>query len=134
MGKASRRKNERKSADVIRQFQQKYKPGGNPAMLRALCMDCIDFMQREYPHYAWGIKPSVDGSMIEIVCDVPGISTRHGYEIRTMDVENVTQRRPVLRNIGGEILERFGLARHARTEAGDVKGTRNTLGQLQPEL
>ena len=133
MGRAARRKAERNQSAMI----QRQRVGGyqkaDPSLLNALCRDCVDFLQAEYPFYAWGVCPSPDGSMIDIVCDAPGISTRHGFSVYTTTVENVTLRRPTLRQAGGEVLERFNLARHKRTEASEVQGQRNTLGQLQPQ-
>ena len=131
MGKASRRKQQSASftARRVNVFRE-----GDPIMLKALCMDCVDYIQKIYPHVAWGIKPSEDGSMIELVADVPGIDTRHGFMIRTQDIENVTMRRRNLMNMGGEILERFGMSRHKKTEVAEIMGKRNTRGQLQPEL
>lgn len=105
----------------------------NPVLVRNLCVACANYLQKTYPSYAWGVKPSVDLSMIEIVAFAPDISQQHGFMYKTQSLQNYTDRNRLLSKAGGEILERYHLARHRRTDTSEVALARNTRGTILPE-
>ena len=104
---------------------------GSPTLQRALALEIADLAQTLYPWYAWGVRVTDDGgSCIELVCTVEGVDQQHGWIFHTKAIQEVTGRRKAVEHACGEILERFGLARHRKTEIGEVVGNRNARGDL----
>jgi len=104
----------------------------DPVLIRALCADIAGIAQREYPWYAWGVRATADGSMIEMICDVPGLATTEGWMFSTERIQQVSGRTRMIRAACGEILERFGLSRERKTPLADVAAHlyRDTRGEL----
>jgi hypothetical protein len=98
-----------------------------------LCLDCMDTLDKDYPHYQWSVEPSVDYSMLYITLVDPITSGYWGVKLRTQDVDFFTTRRKLLMRHGGDLLEKFNKARHKYTSSTDVKLKRNTRGEIIPE-
>jgi len=114
--------------------QTKYEKGNFNALL-TLSTDCAVILQNEYNgqgQFAWGCKPTPDGSMINIRLFADGLHGKYGYQIKTSELQQETGRRKLLIHAGGEILERYNIEGKKRAE--DSKRPRDTRGEVIPEL
>lgn len=105
---------------------------GNQNLLHNLCIECASVLQRKYPHVAWGVKPSVDGSMI-IINPVSINTGNYAFTEKTTVLQQATGRDKLLMMIGGVILEHFRIKREPRKIV-DSDAKMNKRGQLIPDL
>lgn len=108
---------------------------GNQNLLRNLCTECATYLQGKYPHVAWGVRASVDGSMIEILPVGIGADQRYAFVEKTTVLQQATGRNQLLKRIGGEILERYRIDRAALASKHNGSGAAiNRRGQLTPDI
>lgn len=100
-------------------------------LLQNLCVECASVLQGKYPHVAWGVRPSLDGSMIEIKPIGIGVG-KYAFIEKTTVLQQATGRSRLLMRIGGEILERYRVEKIAGDVAVGAKTDRR--GELVPDL
>ena len=107
----------------------------NFSLLRSLCIECAMYLQGKYPHVAWGVRPSVDGTMIQILPYGFGADGRYAFEEKTSILQQETGRNKLLMLIGGEILERYRLDRAAASARNNgTDAPKNARGLIVPDL
>lgn len=106
---------------------------GNVSLMKTLCMEIGQFLQNKYPHVAWGVKPTVDGSMVQIVIVGAGTDPDKQYQIATKDIQQTTGRNAKLVAIGGEILERYKIHRSKKEFEGAMPSL-SKRGFLMPDM
>lgn len=105
------------------------------SLVDALCRECATVLQRKYPHVAWGVRASVDGTMIHICPMGVGADGSYVFAEKTSVLQQTTGRDKLLMLMGGEVLERYKIDRaaaHARNNGTDAK--KNQRGYLMPDL
>ncbi len=99
-----------------------------------LVKDCGDFLNRTYPGWAWVIQVNEFGHMIEIFNH--HLHTGYAYRIRMEDIMN-DPRRLAIKQAGGEILERFDMARQGFNDlnkANLAAAPRDAVGNCIPHI
>ncbi len=99
--------------------------------VRFVAMKVANDLQRMYPFYAWGVKPTNDGSCIDILLNVTGGD--YGFTVHTKDVQGQTGRTKLLREAGGTLLESYNLERHKKTNILEAGAAMNSRGEYLPE-
>ena len=106
---------------------------GNPRLLYNLCLEISTFLQGKYPHVAWAVRPTPDGSMIQIVIVGVGADPNIRYTIATNKIQQATGRNKELIKIGGEVLERYNMHRSKRDFEGEVPAL-SKRGFMMPDM
>lgn len=79
-----------------------------------IAKDVADHLLKHYPGYLWFVNCSVKAGVVTILCG--DFYSNYGYKILLKDIENDPSMKVVMR-AGGEILDRYGLRRGAKTES-----------------
>lgn len=96
--------------------------------------DIGTYMNKHYPGWAWMVQVNEFGHMIEIFNH--HLHNQYGYRIRMEDIMHDPSRR-VVSHACGEILERFGMARHGLTGENITRlgeALRDGAGNCIPEV
>lgn len=99
-----------------------------------LVKDCGDFLNKTYPGWAWVIQVNQFGHMIEIFNH--HLHPTYGYRIRMEDIMNDPKRKAI-KQAGGEILERFDMARmglNDKNKANLAAAPRDMVGNCIPHI
>lgn len=106
---------------------------GNPRLLENLCSECAVILQGKYPHVAWGVRPSIDGSMIQIQPFGINADANYAFVEKTTVLQQESGRKRLLMRIGGEILERYRIDR-AIKDTGAPLAKMNKRGLYVPDM
>ena len=108
---------------------------GNMSLVNALCRECATVLQGKYPHVAWGVRGSVDGSMIQVTPLGIGADGSYSFVEKTSVLQQTTGRDKLLMLMGGEVLERYKIDRAANRARGNgTDAKKNQRGLLVPDL
>ncbi len=122
----------RTPAGIILPKNKHFKDRVDLKLAEELAQACAIMLQTViYPQYAWGVKPSVDGTVIDIIIgNVPG---DYGVTIKTKQLQSGTGQKKLLMRECGALLERYHLDRGKHTAIEETGMKQNRRGEFMPE-
>ena len=105
-----------------------------PVSLELVVKDCGDFLERNYPGWAWMLQPNLAGQVVNLLSY--RCHQQWGVIMHIDKLSEVDTRKRWLRHYAGELLERFGMKRLPFDRCIDdfMEAPRDPRGQLEPDL